>query len=209
MNRLFLTSVAVCTFISGCSTHKPVDNMVSDQKIAAQYREVILEKSSGEKPDWVINSESSFEKDGALYFVSEGEDGEGYALAQRIAKAGAAQELAEQVSIKIKSELTKSAQRHGVAMNGSFVQDAVALTSQAVTLQDFTVEKSYKEKFVTPRDGRVHYKVYALYRIPLTEYQNAKARALAKLLGQAAKIQDVQAEQTAKILLADLKSAQD
>lgn len=209
MNRLFFTSIAICTFIAGCSTHKPVENMVSDQKIATQYREVILEKSSGDKPDWVVNSESSFEKDGSLYFVSEGEDSEGYALAQRIAKASAAQELAEQVSIKIKSELTKSAQRHGVAMNGSFVQDAVALTSQAVTLQDFTAEKSYKEKFVTPRDGRMHYKVYALYRIPLTEYQNAKARALAKLMGQAAKIQDVQAEQTAKILLADLKSTQE
>lgn len=209
MNRLIITSVAVCTLLIGCSSNKPVDNMVSDKRIATQYREVILERSASEKPDWLINSESSFEENEFLYFVSEGADSEGYALAQRIAKAGAAQELAEQVSIKVKSELTKSAQRHGMAMNGSFIQDAVALTSQAVVLQDFTAEKTYREKFVTPRDGRVHHKVYALYRIPLTEYQNAKARALATMLGQAAKIQDVQAEQTAKILLADLKASND
>jgi len=106
----------------------------------------------------------------------------------------------------VKSELTKSAQRHGVNVSGSFIQDAVAMTTQAVTIQDFTTSQTYKERVVTKRDGQAKYKVYALYKIPLSEYQMAKARALEQLQGRAANVQDVQAEQTAKILLNDLKA---
>lgn len=177
----------------------------TDQQIANAYREVVLEKSAPEKPDWLMG-EPSFEKDGFLFFVSEGSDVDGYSLAARIAKADAAQQLVEAVSLKVKSELTKSAQRHGVNVSGSFIQDAVAMTSQAVTIQDFTTSQTYKEKVVTKRDGQTKFKVYALYKIPLSEYQMAKARALEQLQGRAAKVQDVQAEQTARMLLNDLKA---
>ena len=183
---------------------KPTPSELTEQRIIQINKEIVLEKSSTEKPEWVFG-EPSFEKDGYLYFLSEGSDSEGYALASRISKAGAAQELVETVSLKVKSELTKSAQRHGINVSGSFIQDAVAMTSQAVTIQDFSTSQTYKEKVTNQKDGQIKYKVYALYRIPLSEYQMAKARALEQLQGRAAKIQDVQAEQTAKILLNDLK----
>ncbi len=185
---------------------KPTPSELNEQRIIQINKEIVLEKSATEKPEWVLG-EPSFEKDGFLYFLSEGSDAEGYALASRISKAGAAQELVETVSIKVKSELTKSAQRHGLNVSGSFIQDAVAMTSQAVTIQDFSTSQTYKEKVTNQKDGQIKYKVYALYRIPLSEYQMAKARALEQLQGRAAKIQDVQAEQTAKILLNDLKQS--
>ena len=183
---------------------KPTPSELNEQRIIQINKEIVLEKSATEKPEWVVG-EPSFEKDGFLYFLSEGADAEGYALAYRISKAGAAQELVETVSLKVKSELTKSAQRHGINVSGSFIQDAVAMTSQAVTIQDFSTSQTYKEKVTNQKDGQIKFKVYALYRIPLSEYQMAKARALEQLQGRAAKIQDVQAEQTAKILLNDLK----
>ncbi len=200
-------------FLAACSTTsqqpatiatKPTPSELNEQRIIQINKEIVLEKSATEKPEWVLG-EPSFEKEGFLYFLSEGSDSEGYALASRISKAGAAQELVETVSLKVKSELTKSAQRHGLNVSGSFIQDAVAMTSQAVTIQDFSTSQTYKEKVTNQKDGQIKYKVYALYRISLSEYQMAKARALEQLQGRAAKIQDVQAEQTAKILLNDLK----
>lgn len=211
MSPRVLGVVALACFLTACASSTPKTAQTpqvqdpTEQQLANTYKEIVLERSAPEKPDWLMG-EPSFEKDGFLFFVSEGSDADGYSLAARIAKADAAQQLVEAVSLKVKSELTKSAQRHGVNVSGSFIQDAVAMTSQAVTIQDFTTSQTYKEKMVAKRDGQPRYKVYALYKIPLSEYQMAKARALEQLQGRAAKVQDVQAEQTARILLNDLKA---
>jgi len=210
MTYRLLTSAVVAATLTGCAS-SPKTSAVdafpdpTEQQIASSFKEIVLERSAPQRPDWLMG-DPTFEKDGFLFFVSEGSDADGYSLAARIAKAEAAQQLVEAVSLKVKSELTKSAQRHGVNVSGSFIQDAVAMTTQAVTIQDFTTSQTYKERVVTKRDGQAKYKVYALYKIPLSEYQMAKARALEQLQGRAANVQDVQAEQTAKILLNDLKA---
>lgn len=197
-----LALLSIVAALTACSSTPPVSD--NEKQLIQANKEVVLERSSPARPDW-LNGEPSFEKDGQMYFVSEGADSESYALAGRISKVGAAQALAEAVSVKVKSETTKSEQRHGINVSGSFVQDTVAMTSQAVTVQDFKASHTYREKIVTQKNGQVSYKVYGLYSIPLLEVKMAQTRALEQLQGRAVKIHDVQAEQTAKTLLNDLK----
>ena len=50
---------------------KPTPSELNEQRIIQINKEIVLEKSATEKPEWVVG-EPSFEIDGFLYFLSEG-----------------------------------------------------------------------------------------------------------------------------------------
>lgn len=166
-------------------------------------KDVVLERSSDRAPDWA--AEQTFERDGNLFLVGEGTDTEGYALAGRVAKAMAAQSLAEAVGLKMKSELTRSIQRLGVQSSGSFVQDTIAMATELVTVQDLAQDSSYREKIQLAETGAVRYHVVSLYKLPAAEFRAAKRRALEAMQGQATKSQDYRAMESAKKLLDEVK----
>lgn len=175
-----------------------------DKNLKQKYQDVILESMPEQKPDWMTEGDLFFEKDGFVFIVSEGDNADGYPLAQRIAKAGAMHELIEAIQTKATGDLGRCVERFGLDTNKEFIKDTVALISQNITVNDFTASKVYKQKVLKRPSGQVRYQVFALYSIPLVEYRNAKARALTKMQEQAAKAQNAQAEQTAKVLLDDL-----
>lgn len=167
-------------------------------------RDAILERSADRSPEWAMKQ--TFERDGNIFVVGEGTDIEGYPLALRMAKASAAQSLAETVSLRVKSELSRSTQRSGVAASGNFIQDTVAMATELVTIQDLTHEESYREKIARAEDDAIRYRVVSLYRLPLTQYKAAKLRALESMHGRAVKAQDRKAEADAKRLLEEVKA---
>lgn len=172
---------------------------------AAQIkRDAVLERSADRSPEWAMKQ--TFERDGNLFVVGEGTDIEGYGLALRMAKATAAQSLAEAIGLRVKSELTRSAQRLGMASSGNFVQDTVAMASELVTVQDLTHEETYREKIARVEDDAIRYHVVALYRLPISQYKAAKIRALESMQGRAVKQQDRQAAADAKRLLEEVKA---
>lgn len=171
---------------------------------AAQIkRDAVLERSSDRTPEWTMKQ--SFERDGNLYVVGEGTDIEGYALAQRMAKLTAAQGLAEAIGLRVKSELTQSTERLGMAASGTFIQDTAAMATGLITIQDFTPDDSYREKIARVEDDAIRYRVVSLYKIPLSQYKAAKARALEAMQNRAVKAQDRQSEANAKALLNEVR----
>lgn len=167
-------------------------------------RDVVLERIPGNSPDWVLKD--TFEKDRFLYVVGEGSDLEGYPLAGRVAKAAAVQKLAEATGLRMKSELTRSAQRLGVQSAGSYLQDTVAMATELVTVQDLTQEDSYREKLQLVETHRVSYRVVGLFKVPVDQFTAAKVRALESWQGKAAKAQDIRAAEEAKKLLDDVRA---
>lgn len=166
-------------------------------------RDAILERSADRAPEWELKH--TFERDGNLFVVGEGTDIEGYSLAQRMAKAAAARNVAEATGLKVKSELAQSAQRVGLAPSGSFIQDTVAMVTETITLQEFTHEADYREKVSRAEDDAIRYRVVSLYKLPLTQFKAAKARALEAMQGRAVRLQDRKAEAEAKRLLEELR----
>lgn len=166
-------------------------------------RDVVIEQSLSRAPDWVYKK--SFEKDGNIYFVGEGVNPEGYHLAQRMAKAVAAQSVAESIGLKIKSELSMSSQQLGLASGGSFIQDTVALVSELISVQDLTYQEDYREKVQRAEDEAVRYRVVSLFVLPSNQLKAAKLRALEAMQGRASKLKNFQAEADAKKLLEEVR----
>lgn len=167
-------------------------------------RDVVLERSAGKAPDWA--SKQSFEKDGNFYVVGEGVNPEGYHLAQRMAKAAAAQSVAESVGLKVKTEFSMSAQQLGLSSGGSFIQDTVALTSEMLSLQGLTYQEDYREKVQRAEDDAVRYRVVSLFVVPGDQLKAAKVRALEAIRNKASRLKDFQTEADAKKLLEEVKA---
>lgn len=185
-----LTAILAAFVLAGC--------------VAQVKRDAILERSADRAPEWAMKQ--TFERGENLYVVGEGTDIEGYPLASRMAKATAAQSLAEAISLRVKSELSRSAQRLGMSTSGNYIQDTVAMATELVTIQDLTQDDVYREKIARAEDDAVRYHVQVLYKLPLTQYKAAKMRALESMQGRAIRQQDHQAAADAKRLLDEVKA---
>ena len=166
---------------------------VQDLEEAPVGSEVVIERSAGDRPDWVV--EPPDEKDGMKFF-SGGEEGySDYALCMRMAKAEAWQEMGESV-MGIWSSLLQNSEIIDKDRVNQYGRNFQELAVKEVSLSGTETEERYYEKVAVKTGYGVEYRYngFVLIKIPVREYQMARIRALEQLRNRARTDGDTSAE---------------
>ncbi len=183
---LALTALAGAIGCSGAAK-------VEDLEEAPVGAEVIVERSEGDRPDWVLDPPR--DKDDMKFF-SGGEEGyTDYALGMRMAKAEAWQELGESV-LGIWSSLLQASEVGGKEYLDQYARNFQELAVKQVSMSGAETEERYYEKVAVKTGYGVEYRynAFVLLKVPAGDYQRAQARALEQLKKQAQENGDTDAE---------------
>jgi hypothetical protein len=146
--------------------------------------QVIVERSEGDRPDWVLQPPEA--EDGFKYF-SGGEEGyTDYALGFRMAKAEAMQDMGESV-LSIWSSLLQASEVGGKDEIQGYARNFQELAVKEISLSGAEAEERYYEKVATRTSYGVEYRynTFVLLRVPEDEYTRAQIRALEELRNRA------------------------
>ncbi|UCC73421.1 MAG: hypothetical protein JSV86_02325 [Gemmatimonadota bacterium] len=156
--------------------------------------EVIVERSAGERPDWITEPP---EDDDGMKFFSGGEEGYvDYAMGLRMAKAEAWQELGESV-LGIWSSLLQASEVGGKERLQQYARNFQELAVKEISLSGTEVEERYYEKVAvkTTYGVEYHYNAFVLVKVPEDEYHTAQLRALEQLRNRAKRENNTDAEE--------------
>ncbi len=160
---------------------------VAELEEAPVGTEVVVERSDGSRPDWIVQPP---EDDDGMKFFSGGEEGyTDYAMGLRMAKAEAWQELGESV-LGIWSSLLQASEVGG--------KDRIQeLAVKEISLSGTEVEERYYEKVAikTTYGVEYHYNAFVLLSVPEMEYTTAQLRALEQLRDKARRESNTDAEE--------------
>jgi hypothetical protein len=180
-------TAAVLAF--GCGAPK-----VADLEEAPIGTEVIVERSEGERPEWIIDPPKD---DDGLKFFSGGEEGyTDYAHGLRMAKAEAWQDMGESL-LGIWSSLMQASEVGGKDRLDQYGRNFQELAVKEVDLSGVQVEERYYEKVAVKTGYGVDYRYncFVLLKVPDREFAAAQARALDRMRNQARDAGDVRAEE--------------
>ena len=166
---------------------------VQDLDQAPVGSEVIVERSDGSRPDWVVDPPK--DKDGMKFF-SGGEEGfTDYALCLRLAKAEAMQEMGESV-MSTWSSLLQASEVGGKDHLDQYARNFQELAVKQVSMSGAETEERYYEKIAVKTAYGIEYRYngFVLLKVPEQEYHMAQARALQELKKQAQDNNDTSAE---------------
>jgi len=167
---------------------------VQDLDEAPVGSEVVVERSEGSRPDWVVDPPR--DKDGMKFF-SGGEEGfTDYALCLRMAKAEAMQEMGESV-MSVWSSLLQASEVGGKDQLDQYARNFQELAVKQVSMSGAETEERYYEKIAVKTGYGVEYRYngFVLLKVPEQEYHMAQARALQELKKQAQDEGDSTAEE--------------
>jgi hypothetical protein len=167
---------------------------VQDLDEAPVGTEVVVERSQGDRPDWIL--EPPEDKDGMKFF-SGGEEGySDYALGLRMAKAEAWQEMGESV-LGVWSSLLQASEVGGKDQIQQYARNFQELAVKEISLTGTETEERYTEKVAVKTSYGVeyHYNAFVLLTVPEQDYQMAQLRALEQLKRKAQDDGDASAEE--------------
>lgn len=153
----------------------------------AQRRESLLE-SSGNKPEWVGNSEDHLVRDGKEYFKALVDRQRSLDMAVTRARFAAIGKITETVMLNVRSSFGETTD--GVSNDidnpnsreeGGAIKREIASIAKAVKLSGVIQEGSYWEKYTTTTNSGeevVAYKVYAIVSIPSADLKRAQRQAI-------------------------------
>ncbi len=156
--------------------------------------QVIVERSEGDRPDWIM--EPPQDEDGYKYF-SGGEEGyTDYALGFRMAKAEAMQELGESV-LGIWSSLLQASEVGGKDQIQQYARNFQELAVKEISLSGAETEERYYERVAEKTGYGVEYRynTFVLLKVPEEEYNLAQVRALEQLRDRAREDNNASAEE--------------
>jgi len=156
--------------------------------------EVVVERSDGDRPDWIT---APPEDDDGMKFFSGGEEGySDYAMGLRLAKAEAWQELGESV-LGIWSSLLQASEVGGKDRLQQYARNFQELAVKEISLSGTEVEERYYEKVAVKTSYGVtyHYNAFVLLKVPEDEYHMAQLRALEQLRNRAKREANPDAEE--------------
>ncbi|KPK61931.1 MAG: hypothetical protein AMS21_08580 [Gemmatimonas sp. SG8_38_2] len=184
-----LLAIATLGAALGCGGSK-----VQDLDEAPVGSEVIVERSEGSRPDWVVDPPKD---DDGMKFFSGGEEGfTDYALCLRMAKAEAMQEMGESV-MSVWSSLLQASEVGGKDQLDQYARNFQELAVKQVSMSGAETEERYYEKVAVKTGYGVEYRYngFVLLKVPEQEYHMAQARALQELKKQAQDNGDSTAEE--------------
>ena len=167
---------------------------VAELEEAPVGTEVVVERSDGSRPDWIVQPP---EDDDGLKFFSGGEEGyTDYAMGLRMAKAEAWQELGESV-LGIWSSLLQASEVGGKDRIQQYARNFQELAVKEISLSGTEVEERYYEKVAvkTTYGVEYHYNAFVLLSVPEMEYNTAQLRALEQLRDKARRESNTDAEE--------------
>ena len=167
---------------------------VAELEEAPVGTEVVVERSDGSRPDWIVQPP---EDDDGLKFFSGGEEGyTDYAMGLRMAKAEAWQELGESV-LGIWCSLLQASEVGGKDRIQQYARNFQELAVKEISLSGTEVEERYYEKVAvkTTYGVEYHYNAFVLLSVPEMEYNTAQLRALEQLRDKARRESNTDAEE--------------
>jgi hypothetical protein len=156
--------------------------------------QVVIERSDGDRPDWILDPPDD---DDGFKFFSGGEEGyTDYALGFRMAKAEAMQDMGEAV-LGIWSSLLQSSDVGGKDEIQQYGRNFQELAVKEISLSGAETEERYYEKVAVKTGYGVEYRynTFVLLKVPEQEYNMAQVRALEELKNRAREDNNVDAEE--------------
>jgi hypothetical protein len=160
------------------------------------------ESSKPIRPDWTY--QTTFIKDGKIYFTGGFMNGADYSLSIRCANAEAVKVAAHSISIFIRSVF--SVYVHGTNSDETgidrYVEDGIATFVNNLHIQGLRQKQIYHEE--VSNSGRPSYNVFVLLELSEADYKNAKIGVLESLRDDLDKVNQTEAKQKAERLLEEL-----
>ena len=198
MKKYFMLSLAVVFGVSlmmGCAGAPKIGS------------EKIIERSAAKSPDWILNP--FVEQKGYFYFSGGVTGRQSLNLGNREAKAEAIKNVAEGISVKVRTEFTGAIRGSNINEDdiGDFTQDAIGMVTDNLDIQGLMPEELYwekVEKVVGPHEVKNFYNCYCLVKMSVADYKKSRDIALNGLADKAKKERDKKAEETATLLMEKL-----
>ena len=173
--------------------------------------EKIIERSAPKSPDWVLTP--FVEQKGYLYFSGGVTGRQSLNLGNREAKAEAIKNVAEGISVKVRTEFTGAVRGSNINEDdiGDFTQDAIGMVTDNLDIQGLMPEEIYwekVEKLTGPNEVKNFYNCYCLTKMSVADYKKARDIALNGLADKAKKEKDKKAEDTAMMLMQKLSKSE-
>jgi hypothetical protein len=188
-NALKLLALSALAATAACGSKN-----VADLDEAPVGSQVIVERSDGSRPDWILEPP---EDDDGFKFFSGGEEGyTDYALGFRMAKAEAMQEMGESV-LGIWSSLLQASSVGGKDEIQQYARNFQELAVKEISLSGAETEERYYERVAekTAYGVEYRYNTFVLLRVPEQEYNMAQVRALEELKDRAREDDNVDAQE--------------
>lgn len=206
---VFYVSISlVLTVLAGCSSS--LKSRETSQEIGRRSFEVqqpipIRTSESDKRPEWT--KQSSFEKDGFLYFSGGFLNGADYALSVRCANAEALKVAIQSISQFVRTEFSEYAQGNNSDLEGTdrYVTDGMATLATNLHIQGVRQKDIFYEEMFLPETNRIAYNVYVVLEMSQTDYRKAKMDVIRNFRDKMAAAGQLEAKQKAERLLDTLR----
>ena len=171
----------VTVLLSGCSAKlasKETVQKSSSQSLEMQQAVQIKTSESDHRPAWT--KQSSFEKDGNIFFTGGFLKGADYSLSVRCANAEAMKVAIQSISQFIRAEFSDYAQgnnNHSEGVN-RYVADGIATLTNNIHIQGIRQKDIYYEELFLPTTNRFAYNVFVVLEMNENDHLKAKIDAI-------------------------------
>ena len=202
--KTILLTLGCCIVLAGCGSSKHVKVA---QSMAEMHKPIVMTKTGNDnRPSW-CTQDTSWEKDGSLYYSGGYMGGADYSLSIRLAKSEAIKNLIESVSIKAREEFSHSMHGSNMAPEdiGRYVTDSVGWTVENLQIGGIYQKGMYYEQVFHPSRMTPAYNAWVLVEIARADYVRAKVDAAQKLVQKSIKENNAEARKKAEDILQELK----
>jgi hypothetical protein len=193
---------------SGCSTKLASKEMVpksQSRSIEMQQPVQIKTSESDQRPVWT--KQSSYKKDGNIYFTGGFLNGADYSLTIRCANAEAMKVAIQSISQFIRAEFSDYAQGNNNHSDGvnRYVADGIATLTNNIHIQGIRQKDIYYEELFLPTTNRFAYNVFVVLEVSESDHLKAKVDAIRGFRDKMVEAGQLEAKQKAEDLLDKLK----
>jgi len=192
----FLIFLLIQILTSGCA---------GPRKLVTVGQEIIVERSSESKPDWIFSPITI--EEGRLLFSGQVLGQADFSLALRHAKADAAKNITEGVQVKVWKEFSNVLREAGIEMDiGEFLPDVLGMIMDNLNIHGLEPKEIYYEKVekTTVEGVDYFYNCYNLIEISEDDYAKARNLALQKIKESGKIENNRKLEELAELLLKKL-----
>ena len=198
----------VTILLSGCSTKLASKETVpksGSQSLEIQQPVQIKTSESDQRPVWT--KQSSFKKDGNIYFTGGFLNGADYSLTIRCANAEAMKVAIQSISQFLRAEFSEYLQGSNNDQEGihRHVADGIATLTNNIHFQGIRQKDIYYEELFLPTTNRFAYNVFVALEMNENDHLKVKMDAIRGFRDKMKEAGQLEAKQKAEDLLDKLK----
>lgn len=198
----------VITLSSGCSSKlasKGVAKKSGSLSLEILQPVQIKTSDSNQRPVWT--KQSSYKKDGNIYFTGGFLNGTDYSLTIRCANAEAMKVAIQSISQFIRAEFSEYVQGNNNDSEGvnRYVADGIATLTNSIHIQGVRQKNIYYEELFFPATNQIAYNAFVVLEMSESDHLKAKIDAIRGFRDKMEEAGELEAKHKAEDLLNKLK----